>query len=217
MPFPDRWVQLWLDLPRTNVGASYPYVTSLHWFAQDIPVDPATYDFYLAANALIPWIVNGVGGLAVCEAAHPYAPSASVYFKGGGYTEHVGVSFGPHYPFGDARPGSQNVIIRRYTSGFGPRKQGRFYMGPVDDAYMSGDSLTLGALATWQARADTMTTPVVYDGVTFTPSLASYVDSTLTPITRFEVMQGIGFVKRRQRHRIRLGPGPLSGPKIPPP
>lgn len=217
MSFPTHWVQLWVDLPRPNPGLEYPYKTSLQWFFYKFPINFSTYDFHAAGQALLAWAISGPLGLASSGPFATTGRTASVYWYQGGLQTGLGVSIAGNWPTQPILPYALSVVIRRQTGLYGPSNNGHFFVSPVPQALTKGDALSTLGYTQFHNRCVSLPLTIVSGGTTYVPSLASYKNSTFQPIIGWTPVQKLGLLKRRQRERLRLGPGPLSGPKLPPP
>jgi hypothetical protein len=214
MGFPDHWLQVWWDLP---VDTTFRSSAFLQWYNVDPWPPPSDFDQTLFDQFLCDIFSEAWGSFLV----HPtllYPVSGWYYWgPGSGLSESPFQSgfLGPWYNVGQFPTCFLNLRIRRITRFDPGTSQGVFRLCGIDPALVVDGHIDPAGLLAIQAAADSWTNPLVFGGVTFTPSVASYTTSEFLPITQHLAMPTPGIIRRRGRdHYPRLPV--LRIPKAPP-
>lgn len=213
MAFPGNWMQIWIQLPIQEV--SY-YPASLFWFCYDRPM-PVGWDPNIFAVSMNNWWLTGVGGVIVTTLVGEN-PIAAIYINGGGYPPYINMDVitGPNYTVGRPLPDRNGVIIQRFCNSTSRRERGRLIVPGIAASDVIDGHLNPAATANYDAAARTMASPVIDQGVVWTPVVASYASSAAYPITAMTCSGKIGVVMRRRPRFSHFRP-PAFGPKTPPP
>ncbi|MGA6981757.1 MAG: hypothetical protein WBZ11_09420, partial [Candidatus Sulfotelmatobacter sp.] len=207
MSFPSNWMQMWINYPGiVRFGQS----ATLHWFQFSPWVDVSFTPAFIAG--ITAWIQASPHAMMTGEIQPPSVPAliTCLYLNCPSGVETLNGVFNVFLPRLPAYPAYKGISIQRFTAIPGQRGTGKFSIGMIPRSLCDGVGMTVAEAAPIQAAADSMLTPIVADGITYTPSLVSYVDGTINPITSYVVRNTIGIIKRRGKlqHRTPFGSGP---------
>ena len=215
MPVPDKWAQVWF---RFNGGSHGGISANIHWFK--IYGDLVTN--WTDGGFIAPVIASLDAWAQVAYGFYPYylndvnLPQCNLWIAEGS----VGRVFVASLPLGIADgkfsvAGSACAVIQRFTDTPGRRGRGRFFHGCLSPIWINGDMLSPTGSTALQAITIALLTPIDLTasiGVTLIPSLYSYTDQVLLPITGYSVNLHLGTRLKRQRPRFF---GPDMSPRFP--
>jgi hypothetical protein len=207
--FPADWLQFWLQWPLgPGSGAA-----CLFWFTIETHPIPLSFSpAILNADASF-YFAQALGNVVFSESGFLELQTCWGWYQWDGSLVQSTPSVFQFWTPADVLPQSQCAVIQRLTDTMDRSGRGRIYLPGVAKIATDGGYLNSAALVPYQDAADMLSLPLVSQSCIFLPALVSWVNGTLTPITRHVITPRLGVIRKRTNPRAsHIGAGDLKPP-----